>query len=309
MPGVIAEVHIRDDLVSAARHPHTLDIRLHLSRGPRQMTATPSAAGSMISQSFWRGKSVVVTGGSSGIGRAMAIALGSAGARVGLIARRPEPLAATVAAIRAATGLAEAAPADVADTAAVREAVVDLERRLGPCDVAIAAAGIHRVSWPLDAAVAAEVIDVNVKGCINFVAAVLPAMLARGGGRVCGVASLAGVVGLPGNAAYCGSKAAMVAFLESLRLDAVPAGVTITTVLPGVVDTPMITAAERASGGVVPATVAAETILRAVERGRAEVWFPRRTALLARLARAAPPAIRDLALRRQPRLEEPPPPG
>jgi len=273
------------------------------------MTATPSAADSMISQSFWRGKSVVVTGGSSGIGRALAIALGSAGARVGLIARRPEPLAATVEAIRAATGVAEAAPADVADAAAVRAAVAGLERRLGACDVAIASAGIHRVSWPLDAAVAAEVIDVNVKGCINLAAAVLPAMLARGGGRVCGVASIAGVVGLPGNAAYCGSKAAVIAFLESLRLDAAPAGVTITTALPGVVDTPMITSAERASGGVVSAAAAATTILRAIERGRAEVWFPRRTAFLARLASAAPPAIRDLALRRQPRLEEPPPGG
>ncbi|MFM7244857.1 MAG: SDR family NAD(P)-dependent oxidoreductase [Planctomycetaceae bacterium] len=263
----------------------------------------------MISQSFWRGKSVVVTGGSSGIGRAAALALGAAGARVGLIARRREPLVAAVAAIRATGGVAEGASADVADAAALRAAVADLERGLGACAVAIASAGIHRVSWPLDAASAAEVIDVNVKGCINLAAAALPAMLARHSGCFCGVASIAGVVGLPGNAAYCGSKAAVIAFLESLRLDAGPAGVTITTALPGVVDTPMITAEERAGGGAMTATAAAATILRAIERGRAEVWFPRRTAVAAWCARLLPPALRDPALRRQPRLEEPPPGG
>jgi short-subunit dehydrogenase len=260
----------------------------------------------MISQSFWRGKSVVVTGGSSGIGRAVAVILGSQGARVGLMARRPEPLAATVDAVRAAGGVAEAVPCDVADAAAVRAAVSTLEARLGTCDVAIASAGIHRTSWPLEADVASDVIDVNVKGCIHLAAAVLPGMLARRCGRFCGVASIAGVVGLPGNAAYCASKAAVIAFLESLRLDAVPAGVAVTTILPGVVDTPMITEAERRAGGAVPAEDAAAQILWAIERGRAEVWFPRHTAWAARLARWLPPTLRDAALRRQPRLEEPP---
>jgi short-subunit dehydrogenase len=260
----------------------------------------------MISQSFWRGKSVVVTGGSSGIGRAVALALGAVGARVGLVARRPAPLAETAREVRALGGVAEVVASDVADAAVLRQAVAVLESRLGGCDVAIASAGIHRVSWPLDAGVAGDVIDVNVKGCINLAAAVLPGMLARGRGRFCGVASIAGVVGLPGNAAYCASKAAVIAFLESLRLDAGPAGIAITTALPGVVDTPMITAAEREAGGAVPAGAAAAAILHAVERGRAEVWFPRGTALAARVARGLPPVIRDAVLRRQPRLEEAP---
>jgi short-subunit dehydrogenase len=258
----------------------------------------------MIPQSFWHGKSVVVTGGSSGIGRAAAFALGAAGARVGLIARRMEPLAAAAAAIRAAGGVAEVTSCDVGDATGLADAVAGLEARLGTCDAAIASAGIHRTSWPLDAAVASEVIDVNVKGCINLAAAVLPGMLSRGRGRFCGVASLAGVVGLPGNAAYCASKAAVIAFLESLRLDAGPAGVVVTTALPGVVDTPMITDAERQAGGVVSAEDAAAMILRAIERGRAETWFPRGTSLAAWLARWLPPAFRDATLRRQPRLEE-----
>jgi short-subunit dehydrogenase len=258
----------------------------------------------MISHPFWHGKSVLVTGGSSGIGRAVAEAAAAAGARVGLIARRTAPLAEAVAAIRGRGGMAEAASCDVAEAAAVEEAVADLRGRLGPCDVAIASAGIHRTSWPLDAA-AARVIDVNVKGCIHLAAAVLPGMLDRRCGWFCGIASIAGVVGLPGNAAYCASKAAVVMLLESLRLDARPAGVRVTTVLPGIVDTPMITAAERATGVAVPAKTAADRILRGIERGRPEIWFPAGTARAARAARALPPAIRDPLLRRQPRLEEP----
>lgn len=259
----------------------------------------------MIPHPFWHGKSVVITGGSSGIGRAVAEAAAAAGARVGLIARRAAPLADAVAAIRGQGGMAEAVSCDVATAAAVAEAVAELGGRLGPCDVAIASAGIHRTSWPLDALSAARVIDVNVNGCIHLAAAVLPDMVDRRCGWFCGIASLAGVVGLPGNAAYCASKAAVVMLLESLRLDARPAGVRVTTVLPGIVDTPMITAAERAAGGAVPAATAADLILRGIERGRPEIWFPAGTARAARAARILPPAIRDPLLRRQPRLEDP----
>lgn len=258
----------------------------------------------MISETFWRGKSVIVTGGSSGIGRAVGEALAAVGTRVGLIARRREPLVATAAAIRRLGGMTEEEACDVTDAAALAAAVASLERRLGECEVAVASAGIHRTSWPLDAAIAADVIDVNVKGCIHLAAAVLPGMLSRRRGWFCGIASIAGVVGLPGNAAYCASKAAVVAFLESVRLDAAAEGVRVTTALPGVIDTPMITNAERAAGGVMPADVAAVRILSGIERGRAEVWFPRRTAIAARAARSLPPRIRDAFLRRQPRLEE-----
>ncbi|MFM7413051.1 MAG: SDR family NAD(P)-dependent oxidoreductase [Planctomycetota bacterium] len=262
----------------------------------------------MIPQSFWPGKSVIVTGGSSGIGLAVARRAAAAGARVGLLARTETPLEAASAAIRAAGGVAEWAACDVGDVPRVADAVADLERRLGGVDVAVASAGIHRTSWPLDARTAAEVIGINVGGCMNLAAAVLPGMLSRGRGRFCGIASIAGVVGLPGNAAYCASKAAVIAFLESLRLDAAPAGVLVTTVLPGVVDTPMITDAERRAGGVVSAADAAHAILSGIARGRPEIWFPRRTATLARLARSLPPALRDAVLRGRPRLEESPRP-
>lgn len=258
----------------------------------------------MISETSWRGKSVIVSGGSSGIGRAIAIAAGRSGARIGLIARKAGPLEDTAAMIREAGGTVATAACDVTDLACVTKAIAAFEGSLGPTDAAIASAGIHREAWPLDAATAREVIDVNVNGTINLVAAVLPGMLARGQGALCGLASLAAVVGLPGNAAYCASKAAVAAFLESLRLDCVPAGVRVTTAFPGFVDTPMITDAERAHGGVVSADDAAHRILRAIARGKAEVWFPWSTATAAWLARGLPPALRDHFLRQQPRMKD-----
>jgi short-subunit dehydrogenase len=258
----------------------------------------------MISETFWRGKSVIITGGSSGIGRAMAGAAAAAGARVGLIARRGGPLDETAGAIREAGGTVATAVCDVTAALATAEAVAALEATLGPVDVAVASAGIHRESWPLDAVTAREVIDVNVSGTIHLLAAVLPGMLSRGRGHLCGIASIAAVVGLPGNAAYCASKAAVVALLESLRLDCVPAGVHVTTACPGLVDTPMITDEERAERGVTSAQDAARRILHGIERGHAETWFPWGTATAAWLARGLPPAIRDRILRSQPRMRD-----
>lgn len=258
----------------------------------------------MISKSYWRGKSVLVTGGSSGIGRAISVAAAAAGAKVGLVARRPDLLDEIAAKIRAAGGHGATAACDVTDAEAVARAVATLEASLGTTDVVIASAGIHRESWPFDATNARAVIDTNVTGTINVIAAVLPGMLGRGQGHICGIASIAGVVGLPGNAAYCASKAAVFALLESLRLDCVPAGVRVTTACPGLVDTPMITDDERAHGGVVSADDAARRILRAIERGRAEVWFPWGTATAAKLARGLPASIRDYFLRQQPRMRD-----
>jgi short-subunit dehydrogenase len=259
----------------------------------------------MISKTFWQGKSVLVTGGSSGIGREACLAAAAAGGRLGIIARRATVLDETVGMIRAAGGVAEAEACDVRDRAGLRAAVAALEERNGPCEVAIACAGIHRISWPLEPTPAHDVIDVNVGGCINFLAAVLPGMLLRGRGHVCGVASIAALVGLPGNAAYCASKAAVVTLLESLRIDCEPAGVRITTACPGFVDTPMVTDEERMAGGLMTADRAAATILRAIERNRAEAWFPGRTWLAARLAGSLPPRVRAWVLRRQPRMQEP----
>ena len=307
------ELHVGGDYLprdGGVVEAHGRLVARRIPRGEIDGFGPPCGAGSfttghdMISETFWRGKSVLITGGSSGIGRALAVALAASGARVGLVARRPGPLAEAAAAIAARGGSVATAACDAANSTAIAAAVADLEAALGPADVAIACAGIHRGSWPLEAAIAREVIDVNVGGTISFLAAVLPGMLARRRGRICGVASIAAAVGLPGNAAYCASKAAIVAFLESLRLDCQPAGVGVTTAFPGFVDTPLVTDLERARGGLLTAEAAAVRILLAVERGRAETWFPWQTGVAARLARGLPPAVRDWFLRAQPPMPE-----
>lgn len=258
----------------------------------------------MISKTFWRGKSVIVSGASSGIGREISLAAAAARARVGLLARREPLLTGIAGMIEAAGGMAVTAPCDVTDAGAVAGAVARIDGAMGPADVVIACAGIHRTSWPLDAARARAVFDTNLIGTTNLLAAVLPGMLLRGRGHVCGVASIAAAVPLPANAAYCASKAAVVALLRSLRVDCAPRGVAVTTACPGFVDTPMVTDDDRARGGLMRADDAARHILRAIERGRAEAWFPRSTALGAGLLHLLPPAIREAIVRRLPPMEE-----
>jgi short-subunit dehydrogenase len=260
----------------------------------------------MTSAALWRGKAVLVTGGSSGIGRAVCIAVAAAGGRVGIVARREHLLDETSGLIRGRGGSVETVACDAADPEAIAAAVSRLEARLGPADVAIGCAGVHRESWPLDAVTARAVFDGNVGTLTAFCAAVLPGMLDRRRGHICGVASIAATVGLPGNAAYCASKAAAVAFLESLRLDCRPHGIRVTTACPGFVDTPMVTDEERARGGLMTAEEAARRILRAIERGRPEAWFPWHTVLAARAARALPATMRDWILSRTPPMKEAP---
>lgn len=258
----------------------------------------------MLSSTLWRDKTVLVTGGSSGIGAALSRAAAGAGARLGLLARNADRLGEIAGLIRHHGGTVETIACNAADPVAVAAAVAALERALGPADVAIACAGIHRETWPFRADRVREVIEVNVGATVEFFAAVLPGMLDRRRGHLCGVASIAGAVGLPGNAGYCASKAAVIALLESLRLDCEPRGVRVTTACPGFVDTPMVTDEERVRGGLLTADAAARRILRAIERGEAEAWFPWHTALGARLLALVPPPLRDRILRGTPPMKE-----
>jgi short-subunit dehydrogenase len=245
----------------------------------------------MSAKDFWSGKSVVITGASSGIGRALAQGLARRGAKLGLIARRSEQLAALAEQIRATGGQAEFRAADVTQAAPLAAAASELEQSLGPCDVAIANAGIYRqtAGAAFNAAAAQAVIATNVLGVSNLFAAVLPGMLSRGAGHLAAVASIAGLLGLPGGGAYSASKAAVITLLQSLRLDLAPCGIRVTTILPGYVDTAMITDDERRTlRGVLSADETARRIVRAIERGKAEVAFPWGLWLEARLAGLLP---------------------
>ncbi|MFM7845937.1 MAG: SDR family NAD(P)-dependent oxidoreductase [Planctomycetota bacterium] len=231
----------------------------------------------MKSGGFWRDKHVIVTGASSGLGAALGTLAAQCGARVSLLARRAECLAEVADQIRQSGGQVTWQSVDVSQREALRTAVTQCEESLGPCQVAIANAGVYRITdgADYDGERAEQVLQINLLGVSHLLSAVLPGMVARRSGNFCGISSLGGLLSLPGGGAYCASKAALAVLLKSVRLDVDPHGVSITTVFPGFIDTPMITPAERRTvPGLMSADEVAERTLRAIAQGRRECYFP-----------------------------------
>jgi short-subunit dehydrogenase len=236
---------------------------------------------------------VIVTGASSGIGRALAARLGLLGYRVGLIARRREALIEAATAIAAAGGQAVAAVADVSDRSELRSAVAEIERSLGPTDVMVANAGFGVPTRldPLNTVEVEQTIRVNLLGVIYSIEAVLPGMIVRKSGQLLGISSLAAFKGMPGESAYCASKAAVNAYMEGLRIALRSKGVVVTTVCPGFVDTPMIPM-DSAQPFLMSADAAAGRIARLVATRRGGVVrFPLPASLLMSLFARLPDAL------------------
>jgi short-subunit dehydrogenase len=239
------------------------------------------------------GSVVIVTGASSGIGRSLALRLGSAGHRVGLIARRREALEGVANEIVAAGGSAAAAVADVGDRALLRAAVAEIQGRLGPIAVMVANAGFGAPTRldPLNTADVERTIRVNVLGVIYSIEAVLPGMIARKSGHLLAVSSLGAFKGLPGESAYCASKAAVNAYMEGLRIALRSKGIAVTTVCPGFVDTPM-TPMNSATPFLMSADSASMRIARLITRRRGGlVRFPLSMSLLMSLIARLPDSI------------------
>jgi short-subunit dehydrogenase len=240
-----------------------------------------------------RGGVAIVTGASSGIGRALAERLGLLGYRVGLIARRRETLKAAASAIAASGGHAVAAVADVSDRSELRSAVAEIERSLGPTDVMVANAGygVPTRLDPLNTAEVEQTIRVNLLGVIYSIEAVLPGMIARKTGHLLGISSLGAFKGMPGESAYCASKAAVNAYMEGLRIALRSKGVVVTTVCPGFVDTPM-TPMDSARPFLMSADRAATRIARLITTRRGGmVRFPLPMSLLMSLIARLPDAL------------------
>ena len=171
----------------------------------------------------------------------------------------------------------------------------------------MANAGIYRKTngRDFDPLKADQVVAANLQGVIHAVGAVLPGMVRRRGGRLAAVSSIAGAVALPGSAAYAASKAAVTKLMECLGVDLRGLGIRVTTILPGYVNTAMITDEERATlGDLVTAEYAAEQIAWAVERGKREHWFPPRAWWSAKMAQRLPFSLYDRVMGRYPEMEE-----
>jgi short-subunit dehydrogenase len=233
---------------------------------------------------------VIVTGASSGIGRALALRLGSEGYRVGLIARRRDELEAVASRI----AVAVAAVADVGDRTALRAAVAEVEGRLGPVEVMVANAGVGAPTRldPLNIADVEQTMRVNLMGVIYSVEAVLPGMLARRGGHLLAISSLGAFKGLPGESAYCASKAAVNTYMEGLRIALRTKGIVVTTVCPGFVQTAMTPMDASATPFLMSAEAAARRIAQLIARRRGGIArFPLPMSLLTSLIARLPDAV------------------
>lgn len=190
------------------------------------------------------GRIVVVTGAGGGLGRAAALLLAGAGARVALAARRVGALEETAAAIRMGGGEALPVPMDLTDAASIRAALGTVRERLGPVDILVNNAGsappIKNMQWMPDDQWD-ETVAVNLNGVYTAVKAVLPDMLARGDGLIVTVSSLAAVrPNLLGGAPYGAAKAAVQNFMGYLRATYRNEGLRATTILPGEINTPIM---------------------------------------------------------------------
>jgi len=232
----------------------------------------------------------VITGASSGIGWALAKELAVQHCRVGLVARRRERLEALAAEIRASGGTAACADADVGDRPQMLTAIDVVRQQLGPVDLLIANAGVGAPTFmePPNTEQVEQMFQVNVLGVVYALEAVLPEMLRRGRGHVAAVSSLAAYKGLPGESAYCASKAAVNSYMEGLRIQLRARGIAVTTLCPGFVKTPMTAVMDGPMPWMIEADDAARRMVRALRRRQKVYNFPWQTALLMRMTRWVP---------------------
>jgi 3-hydroxybutyrate dehydrogenase len=186
----------------------------------------------------------LVTGGGRGIGRAIALDLGRAGAAVAVAARTRADVDAVAAEVRQAGGSAAALVMDVADPASVKSAFLSAREALGGIDILVSGAGIAP-SAPLARTsdqTWRQVLETNLSGTFYCLREALPEMMKNGWGRVINVASIAGKTGAPYIAAYSASKHGVLGLTKCAALEVATTGVTVNAVCPGYVDTPMLDA-------------------------------------------------------------------
>jgi len=245
---------------------------------------------------FWHGKTVFLTGASSGIGEGLALAMAKRGAVVGLVARREDLLRKLADRGEKAGGTARAYAADVTDPSAIEEAFTAFIQEFSTIDIVIANAGIgggdERTRRYHPEGVK-KVIDVNLMGAVNAVHAAVPKMLEQGHGQLVAISSLAGIRGLPRSAAYSASKAGMIAFFESVRLDIQHKGVSVTIIQPGFIKTPLTAGREAKMPYLMELDDAIPLFLRAIEKKKKFAAFPWQLATIVRAGKLMPAWMYD----------------
>lgn len=246
-----------------------------------------------------KGISALVTGASSGIGRAVALELGRRGCRVALLARQLEALEAVAREIAAVGGQAFAVRADVRDPDALDAAVSSASARLGGLQVAVvnAGVGVHGAAGALPPVAVKEAFEVNALGAIATVRCCLPHLRAARPSALVAVSSLSALIPYRGGGAYGASKAALVQYLRCLRLELAGSGVGVGWLCPGPVQTSFIVSGvpvaktprlARWLVPVLPVERVAAAAIRLAERGGGQRVIPLQAAFFASFARLLP---------------------
>jgi short-subunit dehydrogenase len=268
------------------------------------MSGSRSRAGAVAAASL-QGTRALITGASSGIGRALALRLARRGVGLVVAARRTALLDTLVEEIERAGGRAEALALDVEDydrtEALVRE---HAERRRFDLVVANAGTGAltpaHRPDWPT----VRRIMVTNYVGAAATLYGALPSMLAAGRGHLVGVSSPAGLGrSLPGMSAYSSSKSGFTTLLEGLAIDLVPRGIQVTTVLPGYVRTELTSKNRFRMPFIVEADTAAAHIEAAIATGARFCSFPLPITLFTRALPLLPDSLYEKVARRRPRTK------
>lgn len=247
---------------------------------------------------------VYITGASSGIGQALAARFHAAGYRLALVARRGAELQAWVDAQGWGADRCRVYAADVRDVPAIVAAGRACVQAQGVPDVVIANAGI---SVGIDTAIYDDLevmratYETNNLGMTASFHPFVGAMAQRGSGALVGIASVAGIRGLPGHGAYCSSKAAVISYCESLRGELRPSGVRVVTIVPGYVDTPLTRGNRYGMPFLLTAEVFADRAFRAIEAGASYRVIPWQMGVVGKLLRVLPNALFDRVLAGRPR--------
>jgi len=249
----------------------------------------------------WSNQVVLITGASSGIGRGLAAELARRGASIGLLARRRELLDEIVQEITRSGGRAVALAADVRHPDEVRSVTSELRKQFGHIDVLIANAGVTAVTdaAQLDPEQFADVLNVNLMGAVNSVAAVLPEMLQRGSGHLVAISSLAAYRGHRKAAAYSASKSALSTFFESVRLDLIGTGIDVSIIHPGFIKTPLTAKRKSRLPFIMEVDRAVGKIIHAIEKRKKSFAFPWQLAMYVHTGMIMPNFLYDLVARRE----------
>lgn len=248
---------------------------------------------------------VFITGASSGIGSALASYYAQHGAILGLAARRREQLG-SLAEVLAGQGAQQVHcyPLDVTDPAALRAAAEDFIGRSGVPDIVIANAGVSSgtlTECAEDLDVIRRIFEVNLHGMAATFSPFIAAMKHAGRGRLVGIASVAGIRGLPGAEAYSASKSAAITYLESLRLEMRAYGIKVVTIAPGYIETPMTAINPYRMPFLLPVDEAARRFARAIARGSSYSVIPWQMGIVAKVLRLLPNWLYDRLFANAPR--------